>query len=162
MLRDAHAIEDILQQVFEELLLAARRNPMAGPDDPASFLKYVQTAVFRHAQVYVDKRKRDAVLSLEEQEEQCVGMIADKQKHNPQQFAERNELHRILKDAILSLPNQRYRQVLLYTFLAGIEEHELACHLEVSVQEIYMWRYRALQALRNKPEIMQVLQSWRE
>jgi len=159
---DAHAIEDIVQQVFEELLLAVQRNPLAGPADPASFLKYAQSAVLRHAYAFVEKRQQITMLSLEDREEQASEIPTEKQGDDPHWFAECNELQRTLKDAILSLPNQRYRQVLLYTFLAGMGVDELACRLEVSAQEIYMWRRRALLALRNKPEIMQVLQSWRE
>jgi RNA polymerase sigma factor (sigma-70 family) len=159
---DAHAIEDIVQQVFEELWRAVQRNPLAGPTDPASFLKYAQSAVLRHAYAFVEKRQQATVFSLEDREEQASEIATEKLEDDPYWFAECNELQRTLKNAILSLPNQRYRQVLLYTFLAGMEVDELAFRLEVSAQEIYMWRRRALQALRNKPEIMQVLQSWRE
>ena len=71
-------------------------------------------------------------------------------------------MHQTLKDAILSLRNRNYQQVLLYTYFVDMDESEMASHLHVPVQEIYMWRYRALRALRKKPEIMQLLQIWRE
>ena len=164
--QDVFITEDVLHEVLEELFVAVRQNPRAGPVDPASFLKYAQIAVLRHAHAYVQKSKQVRHLSLEDfedyQQEQCTDIPAEKREHNPQRYAEHNELQQILKDAILTLRNRRYQQVLLYTYLAGMEEHELASLLGVSVQEVYMWRYRALQALRNKSEIIQVLQLYRE
>src|SRR5579859_1756900 len=179
--RDAHALEDVLHEVLEDLFKAISRNPMAGPDDPASFLKYAQIIARRRAQAYVQKRQQEAFLSLgdfkEYQKEHCadtpdtidtletldtLDTLGDKGEQNPERYAENHELQQFLKGAILTLRNRRYQQVLLYTYLGGMEEQELASFLGVSVQEIYMWRYRALQALRNKSEIMQVLQLWRE
>jgi RNA polymerase sigma factor (sigma-70 family) len=179
--RDAHAIEDVLHEVLEDLFKAIRRNPVAGPDDPASFLKYAQIAARRHAYTYMQKRQQEAFLSLGDIKEYQLEHRADthdtpdtpdtldtldnpgdKREQNPERYAEHHELQQFLKDAILTLRNKRHQQVLLYTYLGGMEEQELASFLGVSVQEIYMWRYRALQALRNKTEIMQVLQLWRE
>jgi RNA polymerase sigma factor (sigma-70 family) len=176
--RDAHALEDVLHEVLEDLFKAIRRNPMAGPDDPASFLKYAQITARRHAHAYVQRRQQEAFLSLgdfkEYQQEHradtpdthdtpdTLDTLDDKGEQNPERYAENHELQQFLKGAILTLHNRRHQQVLLYTYLGGMEEQELAGLLGVSVQEIYMWRHRALQALRNKTEIMQVLQLWRE
>ncbi len=160
--QNASAAEDVLQQVLEELHLTITRNPLAGPDDPASFLKWVQTALIRHAYVYVKKREKDPCLSLENQQEQYNEIPGAEQNHNPQQYVERQELQQALKDAILSLRNLRYQQVLFSIYLADMGEHELADVLHVSIQEIYMWRHRALKALRSKAELMQILQVWRE
>jgi RNA polymerase sigma factor (sigma-70 family) len=165
--KDVHVTEDILQEVLEELYMAVKRNPRAGPDDPASFLKYAQVAALHHAHAYAQKhRQQIQCLSLEDmeeyQQEECVEILVEKREHNPQRYAEHYELQQILKDVILTLRNRRYQQVLLYTYLAGMEEHDLASYLGVSVQEIYMWRHRALQALRNKSEIIEVLRLYRE
>ncbi|MDQ6645556.1 MAG: sigma-70 family RNA polymerase sigma factor, partial [Chloroflexota bacterium] len=160
--QNASAAEDVLQQVLEEMHLSVTRNPLAGPDDQASFLKWAQTALIRHAHAYVWKCEKEPCFSLEKQQEQYNDIADDEQHQNPQQYVERHELQQALKDAILSLRNLRYRQVLLYTYLADMNESELADLLHVSVQEIYMWRYRALRALRNKEELMQILQAWRE
>ncbi len=70
------------------------------------------------------------------------------------------ELQRILKHAILSLRNPRYRQVLIGIFLAGMEEHELASSMGVPVQDIYLWRHRALKALRSNQEVVEALHLW--
>jgi RNA polymerase sigma factor (sigma-70 family) len=160
--QDTHAAEDVLQQALEELYQSITCNPQAGPGDPASFLKWAQTILIRQAHVYIQKRERDACLSIENKQELYNEIPSDEQHHDPQQQIERQELHQILKDAILSLRNHNYQQVLLCTYFADMDESEIASLLHVSVQEIYMWRYRALRALRKKPEIMQFLQVWRE
>ena len=160
--QDTHAVEDVLHQSLEELYLSITRNLQAGPADPASFLKWAQTIVIRQAHAYVQKRDRDSCLSIENQQELYNEIPSDEQHHDPQQQIERQELRQTLKDAILSLRNRNYQQVLLYTYFVDMDESEMANHLHVPVQEIYMWRYRALRALRKKPEIMQLLQIWRE
>jgi len=160
--RDTYAVEDVLHQTLEELYLSITRNAHAGPGDPASFLKWAQTILIRQAHVYVQKRDRDSSLSIENQQELYNEIPSDEQHHDPQQHIERQELHQALKDAILSLRNRNYQQVLLCTYFADMDESEMASYLHVPVQEIYMWRYRALRALRKKPEIMQFLQIWRE
>lgn len=160
--QDTYAVEDVLHQALEELYRSITRNPQAGPGDPASFLKWAQTILIRQAHVYVQKRCRDACLSIENQQELYNEIPGDEQHHDPQQHIERQELHQTLKDAILSLRNRNYQQVLLCTYFADMDESEMASFLHVPMQEIYMWRYRALRALRKKPEIMQFLQGWRE
>jgi len=126
-------------------------------------------AARRRAHAYVQKRQQEAFLSLgdfkEYQQEHradtpdtpdtpdthdTLDTLGDKGEQNPERYAENHELQQFLKGAILTLRNKRHQQVLLYTYLGGMEEQELASFLGVSVQEIYMWRYRALQALRNK------------
>src|SRR5712692_4809676 len=163
LLRYANAAEDVVQQTLEELYHTLMRNPSAGPNDPAAFLMWARTVIIRHAHAFVQKQQHDCCDSFEAQQEEFAEQLIDKQPyHNPLQLLTDKELQQVLKDAILSLSNLRYQQVLLCTFLAGIEESELAQHLNVSVQEVYLCRYRALKALRNKPEIMRKLQAWRE
>ena len=157
-----NAIEDVLHQTLEELHLALTRNPSAGPDDPATFLKWAQTAVIRHAHVFVQKCKSNRFDSLDAQQEMFAEQIIDERADDPQECVISQELQQVLKDAILSLRNPRYRQVLLCTYLGGMDESDLASCLNVQVQEVYMWRHRALKALRKNPDVMRILQSWRE
>ena len=67
------------------------------------------------------------------------------------------ELQKTLVDALLSLRNPRYRQVLLATYLMDLNEREVAQRLAVRVQDVYLWRHRALKILRQQPAILQVL-----
>jgi RNA polymerase sigma factor (sigma-70 family) len=153
-------VEDVLQQTLSNLCLALNRNPPAGPTDPAAFLKWTQTILIRDAYACLQKARSEACLSLDAQPEALVEQLIDKRNEDPQEQALRRELHQALKNAILSLRNPRYRQVLICTYLAGMDESELANHLQVQVQDVYMWKHRALKALRSRPEVMQALRPW--
>src|SRR5438105_6506279 len=157
-----NAIEDVLHQTLEELHLALIRNPSAGPDDPATFLKWAQTAVIRHAHVFVQKCKSNRCDSLDAQQETLAEQIIDERAADPQECVISQELQQVLKDAILSLRNPRYRDVLLCSYLGDMDESDVASSLNVKVQEVYLWRHRALKALRKNPDVMRALQSWRE
>ena len=81
----------------------------------------------------------------------------DRRNPDPLDGILREELQQALKAAILSLRNPRYKEVLWYSFLTGMDESELANYLHVSVGEIYLWRHRALKALRKNSQVMQEL-----
>lgn len=154
-----NAVEDVLHQTLEELFRMLMKS-VIGPDDPAAFLKWTQTILIRYASVYVHKCKQHACLSLDARievyAEQFVSGDSD-----PQELVENWELQQTLKDAILSLRNPRYQKVLLYTYLGDMDEVELAARWQVAVQDVYMWRYRAIKTLRNNKELMQRLRSLR-
>ncbi len=156
----ANEIEDVLQQTLSNLFLALNRNPPAGPNDPTAFLKWTQTILIRNAYAWLQKARSESCLSLEAQQETLIGQLIDRQNEDPQEQVLHRELQQTIKNAILSLRNPRYRQVLICTYLAGMDESELADHLQVQVQDVYLWRHRALKALRSRPEVMQALQSW--
>jgi RNA polymerase sigma factor (sigma-70 family) len=158
----AFADEDVLHQTLEELYLAVVRNPRAGPDDPAAFLKWAQVALMRHAREYIQKNRQNRSESLDARQETFAEQFVDEYNTDPQKNVLHQELHQVLKDAILLIRNPRYRMVLLYTYLAEVDEHELAKKLQVDVQDIYMWRYRALQALRKNKDVLLILKMWRE
>ncbi len=86
----------------------------------------------------------------------------DRQQQSPEEFVIHQELHQALTDAILSLGNSHYRNVLLYTYLGGMDESEFARMQGVPVQDVYIWRYRALKTLRKQPKVMQLFQIWHE
>lgn len=156
----ADVVEDVLHQTLTNLFLALNRNPPAGPDDPAAFLKWTQTILLRHAYTVLQKSQRESRVSLDAQPEAFIEQLVDGQNDDPQEQVLRKELQQALKNAILSLRNPRYRQVLVCIYLAGMDESELAHHMQVQVQDVYLWRHRALKALRSRPEVMQVLRPW--
>ena len=86
----------------------------------------------------------------------------DKCNHNPEEGVIAQQLQQVLIRAILALRNPSYRQVLFSLYLEGMEEKELAHILGVSTQEVYMRKFRAVQALRKNPEVVRMLHSWRE
>lgn len=151
----AHVLEDVLHQTLELLHLLSMQEA-AGPDDPASFLKWTQTILIRQTRAFLIKYQREENLSLEEVVELFGEQFVDTTS-DPLKQVLLNELQQVLADVILTMRNQRYRQVLLYTYIAGIDERELARRLHVQVQDVYLWRHRALKALRNKPEVMRTL-----
>ncbi len=151
----AHTLEDVLHQTLEVLHLMGMQEA-GGPDDPASFLKWTQTILVRQARAFLIKYQREESLSLDEVSELFAEQFVDN-TNDPLRQMLLKELQQVLGDVILTMRNQRYRQVLLYTYIAGMDERELARRLQVPVQDIYLWRHRALKALRNKPEVMRTL-----
>jgi RNA polymerase sigma factor (sigma-70 family) len=151
------ALEDVIQQTLELLYCEVLRDPCAGPDDPAAFLKWVQTYMIHQAYGFVEKSVRTPVLSLDENIELIAEQIVDMSSGDPMDHMLRYELRQQLLDAILSLRNPSYQKVLIYTFIVGMDECEIAQVLNVSVQKIYLWRYRALKALQSKSEVIETL-----
>ncbi|HEY4386361.1 MAG TPA: hypothetical protein VGN34_18040 [Ktedonobacteraceae bacterium] len=147
------ATEDVVNSTLEILCTEAARKGSDGPDDPAAFLKWTQTIVIRQARLYVQRYQRDTCLSLDEQSELFAENIVDTREGDPLHQLLVQELRQILAQAIMGMNNKRYQQVLLYSYLAEIDEHELAKQLRVPVTDIYLWRHRALKMLRNKPEV---------
>lgn len=161
-----YALEEILQETLVDMQRGYRRESMSGPDNSAAFLKWTQTILVRHAHTYVEKMRRDRgkYLSLEAQTEPFLenDWFIDPRDHDPLDEVLIVELHQALKDAILSLRNQHYRDVLLYTYLVGLDEKEMSRLWGVQVQQIYLWRHRALEALRKNPALIRELYSLRE
>ncbi len=157
----AHATDDIIHQTLEILL----QEKKSGPDDPAAFLKWTQTILIRQVRTYQQKYQSDACVSLDAQielfQEQLVNTSSSASR-DPLEQVVLHELQQVLGRAILTLRNPRYRLVLIYTFLMGMDEDEMARRLNVPVQDIYLWKHRALKALRRNPEIINVLRSMLE
>lgn len=157
----AHAItaEDVLQLTLTELLRRFMQRPPGGPDDPAAFLKWAQTILLHNAYRLIEQAKREEVISLEAQTEAYMEQTSAGRRPDYTEEFFTKELQQILKNAILSLKNPRYRHVLI-GFLVGTEEHELASSMGVRVQDIYLWRHRALKALRRNEELVEAHRLW--
>ncbi len=158
----AYAIEDVLHQTLEVLSTLAAQKPCAGPDDSAAFLKWTQTILIRQAHVFLERYKRDACLSLEAQAELFAEQFVDTHNGDPLDELLLQEVQKTVVAALLSLRNPRYRQVLLTTYVMGLDEREVAKQLGVEVQDVYLWRHRGLRALRKQAEVMRVLHTLRE
>jgi DNA-directed RNA polymerase specialized sigma24 family protein len=158
----AHAMEDALHQTLEVLHCMLTNDTYAGPDDPAAFLKWTQVILIRNAHTFLQKCQREACISLDAQLEPFAEQFVDKRNSDPLEYVLSQELQQKVGEAILSMRNRRYQQVLIYTYLVGVDECELAQHLRVQVRDIYLWRHRALKTLRNNQEVMSNLRSLRE
>jgi RNA polymerase sigma factor (sigma-70 family) len=155
---DPHALDDILSQTLEMLFVMLRENAEAGPTNPTAFLGWIHTILKRNVYACLKKRQQDSFLSLEEQFEELAQQWVD-QQHDPVDHVLHEELRQALKAAILSLRNPRYKLVLWYSFLAGMDEGELASRLHVPAGKIALWKHRALKMLRGNEEVMQGLRS---
>lgn len=153
----AHAEEDLIHQTLEILLAV----DMKGPDDPAAFLKWIQTILIRQAHAYVQKQQRGGEVSLDARMELLQDRLVNHSDGagDPIEHVLLQELHEALGKAILAMRNRNYRLVLIYIYLVGVDEAELAQRLHVAMQDIYLWRHRALKTLRRNKEIMLVLRS---
>ncbi len=158
--RHMDAAEDTVQQTLIIVQRACTRHPPEGPDDPAAFLKWTQTILLRQAYAFVTENQQEETISLDTQSDTLLDCLQDQSDHDPEAHFDLWELKHALKHAILSLSNLRYQQVLFGTFLAGMEERELAALMKVEVQEVYLWRHRALKALRGKREVAEALRAW--
>jgi RNA polymerase sigma factor (sigma-70 family) len=155
---DPHTLDDILSQTLETLYMMLRDNADAGPTNPTAFLNWIHTILKRNVYACLKRRQQDSFLSLEEQFEEPTEQWVD-QQHDPIAHVLHEELQQALKAAILSLRNPRYKQVLWYSFLTGMDEGELASRLHVPAGKIALWKHRALKMLRDNKEIMQGLRS---
>jgi DNA-directed RNA polymerase specialized sigma24 family protein len=154
-----YLIEDILHQALEALHRECMRAEGVALRDPATFLKWAQTILLRQAHAFLQRCRRDAALSLDAHPELFTEQFVDTCNDDPLKYLLRQEVQKALGAAILSMRNRRYQQVLIYTYIVGVDENEQARRLQARVQDIYLWRHRALKALRSKPELMQGLRS---
>jgi len=162
LLQYSDAIDEVLNQTLFELFYNLERNPAARPKAPASFIRWTQVAALHQAHAFVYKRLNSRDDSLEAEEESFSEHLIDERHPDPEEDVIARQLLQALKQAILSLSNPSYRQVLLSLYMEGIEEKELANILGVPAKEIYVWKFRALRALRKKPEIERIRHPWRE
>ena len=156
------AIEDVLHSTLEILATLAAQKRSSGPDDPAAFLKWTQTILVRQAHAFWMSAIRDTSLSLNEHEERFAEQFVDVRNGNPLDEVLVREMRKTLVDIVCSLRNPRYRQVLVATYIVDIDEQEVARQLGVAVQDVYVWRHRALKALRQEPAMLQLLHTLRE
>ncbi len=154
-----YAVEDVLHSTLEVLSVLATQKNVVGPDDPAAFLKWTQTILIRQAYAFLERAKRDACLSLDGHIELFAEQCVDTRNGDPLDEVLVQEVQKTLVDVLLSLRNPRYRQVLLATYILDIDEREVAQRLGVEVQDVYVWRYRALKALRQQPTTLQRLRA---
>jgi RNA polymerase sigma factor (sigma-70 family) len=140
---------EVVQQTLVEIWGTVQRRG-TGPDQPAAFLKWASVILQRQLFRYFHQTRREDCVSLEEEAETLLELLIDPRDTDPIDSILSGEFQVELKKAILALRNPQYRQVLLSTFFAEIEERELAARLKVQVQDIYLWRYRALKALRKQ------------
>jgi len=154
------AAEDVIQTTLAILQKDCASRPARGPDDPAAFLKWALVILDRQAYALIKKADQEPAISLEAEYEVYGEELKNAGGDDPEASFEMQELQQMLSNAILSLSNERYRQVLYGTFLAGMDERELATLLGAQIQDVYLWRCRALKALRSNRKVVEALRLW--
>src|SRR5436305_2448289 len=152
------AMDDVLQQTMETLQRKLCGAECTELRDPASFLKWTQIILIRQASASLQSYKRDREFSLDALPAAVTEEWIDTTVRDPAERLVALELRQTLLKIIFAMRNPRYRQVLLYS-IAGLDEQEVAKRLHVSLQDIYLWRHRALKTLRTKPEVIKILRS---
>jgi RNA polymerase sigma factor (sigma-70 family) len=144
---------EVLQQTLVEIWESLHRG--AGPAEPAAFLKWSRVILFRQAGHFLDRSRSTLSLSLEAQPEGELEALLDAHQPDPLEVFLEEERQQELQQAIGTLKNPHYQQVLLSTCFVGLEESELAARWKVRPQDIYLWRFRAIQALRKQEALVQ-------
>ncbi len=144
---------DVIQQTMVEILGSFRRRG-AGPDRTESFLKWARVILVRQLSLYRRREYREDWSSLDMQPESVLEEIVDWKMLDPLQRVINEESRTELHSAVASLKNPYYRRVLASTYFAERGERELAEDWQVRVQDIYLWRFRALKALRKQPRVV--------
>lgn len=146
---------EALQQAMVEIFKSLRK-PGGGPEQPAAFLKWARVILFRQLARCRQQVKDNDRLSLEDQAEVALAGLVDKANTDPLEALLRSERVLELKRAIAAMRNPQYRAVLVSIFFIGFEERELAALWHVRVRNIYLWRCRALKALRKQPGLQEI------
>jgi DNA-directed RNA polymerase specialized sigma24 family protein len=153
------AMEDVLQQTMETLQRKLCRTECQELRDPASFLKWAHVILIHQARVSLQSYERERECSsLDALPAAITEEWIDTTVRDPAERLVALELRQTLVKIISAMRNPRYRQVLLYS-IAGLDEQEVARRLQASLQEIYLWRHRAVRTLRAKPEVIRMLRS---
>lgn len=142
----SEAVQQALIEIFQSVC-----KKKGGPENPAAFLKWARVILLRQLSRCKHQSWRADWLSLEAQDEPVLAELVDETSPDPLDTLLQDELRIELRKAISTLRNVRYQAVLLETFFGGREEQELAALWQVRVKDIYLWRFRALQALRKQP-----------
>lgn len=78
----------------------------------------------------------------------------------PQDEAEHHDLVSILLTALATLPDRRQRMVLVWGYLAELDDDEIAQRLGITRNYVHQLRHRALNNLRKDQTLLARLQSY--
>ncbi len=151
MLRQEHDAEDVTQQTFLSVL-----ENLGGFRGEASFSTWVLRIASHAALKIIRKRKGLNTVSLEETTEQSENsdsiphpeFIAD-WRQSPEHLVERNEVRRLLDDALTRL-DDKHRLVFLLRDVEGLSIQETAEALDLSEANVKVRLLRARLQLREE------------
>jgi RNA polymerase sigma factor (sigma-70 family) len=141
--------EEIIQETLVEILKSLQRE-RGRPEQPLAFLGWARVILQRQVTRYWRQKPRLELPSLEQEDQSRLAELIDEHTLDPLLVMLQHEKRTDLHTAIASLRNPNYREVLLQTYFHEREAREIAEHLCASINEIYLWHHRALQALHKQ------------
>jgi RNA polymerase sigma-70 factor (ECF subfamily) len=140
IVRDAHEVEDVAQEVFLKVYTRIRAF-----DERSQFFTWLYRVAVNAAKDHVKKRIRRPAVALDEADSLAGG------GEDPESHAARGETSRLVREAIDALP-LRYREVLALRELEGLSYDEIASVLGISIGTVESRLHRARSRLKRKLE----------
>jgi len=140
IVRDAHEVEDVAQEVFLKVFTR-----IAAFDGRSKFYTWLYRVAVNAAKDHVKKRARRPAVALDEAD--ALPSAAE----GPAAGAARGEDRRIVRAAIDALP-LRYREVLALRELEGLSYDEIAQVLGISIGTVESRLHRARARLKRRLE----------
>ena len=140
IVRDAHEVEDVAQEVFLKVYTR-----IEAFDERSQFYTWLYRVAVNAAKDHVKKRVRRPAVPLDEADA-LPGSV-----ENPEAGATRAETIRLVRAAIAELP-LRYREVLTLREIEGLSYDEIAAVLDLSIGTVESRLHRARARLKRKLE----------
>jgi RNA polymerase sigma-70 factor (ECF subfamily) len=138
IVRDAHEVEDVAQEVFLKVYTR-----IAAFDERSQFYTWLYRVAVNAAKDHVKKRVRRPAVPLDEADALPGGA------ENPSAGAARSETRRLVREAIDALP-LKYREVLALRELEGLSYEEIAAVLDISIGTVESRLHRARSRLKRR------------
>ena len=140
IVRDAHEVEDVAQEVFLKVFTR-----IAAFDGRSQFYTWLYRVAVNAAKDHVKKRARRPAVALDEAD------ALPSSAEGPAAGAARGEDARLVRAAIDALP-LRYREVLALRELEGLSYDEIATVLGISIGTVESRLHRARARLKRRLE----------
>jgi len=142
ILGNQSGVEDVSQEVLIRVCenIRSLRNPKA-------FRVWLGRIIINEKNRYLAKTsKRGVVLNIEDYLE---SILEEKSDFLPQEYAESDELHKVVMDVISNLP-MRQREAIMLHYYNGMSVTEIAQAMEVTTQSVSKHLALAREKLRNE------------
>ena len=140
IVRDAHEVEDVAQEVFLKVYTRIQAF-----DERSQFYTWLYRVAVNAAKDHVKKRVRRPAVALDEADALPGG------GEGPESGAARSETSRLVREAVDALP-VRYREVIALRELEGLSYDEIASVLGISIGTVESRLHRARARLKQRLE----------
>lgn len=140
IVRDAHEVEDVAQEVFLKVYTRIQAF-----DERSQFYTWLYRVAVNAAKDHVKKRVRRPAVALDEAD------ALPGAGEGPESGAARSETSRLVREAVDALP-ARYREVIALRELEGLSYDEIASVLGISIGTVESRLHRARARLKQRLE----------